>query len=100
MSYKIERLSPGRIRLTSYLFQYLHHPEETLRSYFSRFGGIKRVKYSKTSGKLTLEYDPDSFDLIEFLNHIENTPRDVFLEDLSRERPKVQKEEKVPLLYA
>lgn len=99
MSYKIERLSPGRIRLTSYLFQYLHHPEETLRSYFSRFGGIKRVKYSKTSGKLTLEYDPDSFDLIEFLNHIENTPRDVFLEDLSRERPKVQKEEKGALKW-
>ncbi|MFN4318924.1 MAG: heavy metal translocating P-type ATPase [Aquificaceae bacterium] len=94
MSYRIERLSPGRIKLSSYLFKYLHHPEETLKSYFSRFGGIKRVKYSKTSGRLTLEYDPESFDLIDFLNHIENTPRDVFLEDLSREKLRAQKEEK------
>lgn len=94
MTYRIEKLSPGRIKLTSYLFQHLHHPEETLKAYFSRFGGVKRVRYSKASGRLTLEYDPESFDLIEFLNHIESTPREVFLEDLSRERPPARREEK------
>ncbi|MCS7196863.1 MAG: heavy metal translocating P-type ATPase [Aquificaceae bacterium] len=93
MTYKVERLSPGRIRLTSYLFKYLHHPEETLLSYFSRFGGVRRVSYSSNSGKLTLEYDPQSFDLIDFLNHVESTPREVFLEDLSREKPKFQKKD-------
>ncbi|MEN3028902.1 MAG: heavy metal translocating P-type ATPase [Aquificaceae bacterium] len=94
MTYRVERLSPGRIRLTSYLFKYLHHPEETLLSYFSRFGGVRRVSYSGSSGKLTLEYDPQSFDLIDFLNHIESTPREVFLEDLSRERVGFQKKDK------
>ncbi|MFN3471673.1 MAG: heavy metal translocating P-type ATPase [Aquificaceae bacterium] len=94
MSYRIERLSPGRIKLSSYLFKYLHHPEETLKSYFSRFGGVKRVRYSKTSGRLTLEYDPKSFDLIEFLNHLENTPREVFLEDLSKHRVKPKEEKR------
>lgn len=93
MTYRVERLSPGRIRLTSYLFKYLHHPEETLLSYFSRFGGVRRVSYSSNSGKLTLEYDPQSFDLIDFLNHVESTPREVFLEDLSREKPKFQKKD-------
>jgi Cu2+-exporting ATPase len=93
MTYRVERLSPGRLRLTSYLFQYLHHPDETLKSYFSRFGGVRKVSYSRTSGRLILEYDPQSFDLIEFLSHIENTPRDVFLEDLSRERASVHKKD-------
>ncbi|MCS7277954.1 MAG: heavy metal translocating P-type ATPase [Aquificaceae bacterium] len=93
MTYKIEKLSLGRIRLTSYLFKYLHHPEETLHSYFSRFGGVYRVSYSNASGRLTLEYDPKSFDLIGFLSHIENTPRDIFLEDLSKEKPRVHKKE-------
>ncbi|MCS7171424.1 MAG: hypothetical protein NZ851_03810, partial [Aquificaceae bacterium] len=93
MTYRVERLSPGRIRLSSYLFQYLHHPEETLHSYFSKFGGVRKVSYSKKSGRLTLEYDTNSFDLIGFLSHVENTPRDVFLEDLSREKPKLHKKE-------
>ncbi len=92
MTYKVEKLSPGRLRLTSYLFQYLHHPDETLKAYFSRFGGVRKVSYSRASGRLILEYDPNSFDLIEFLNHIENTPRDVFLEDLSREKQSKQKD--------
>ncbi len=94
MTYRVEKLSPGRLRLTSYLFQYLHHPEETLKSYFSRFGGVRKVSYSRASGRLILEYDPNSFDLIEFLSHIENTPRDMFLEDLSKERVPSQKRDK------
>ncbi|MCX8060110.1 MAG: heavy metal translocating P-type ATPase, partial [Aquificaceae bacterium] len=93
MTYKVESLSPGRIRLSSYLFQHLHHPEETLLSYFSRFGGVRKVRYSKSSGRLTLEYDPRSFDLIAFLDHIESTPREVFLEDLSKEKPKPAKKQ-------
>ncbi len=94
-SYKIERLSLGRLRLSSYLFKYLHHPEESLQGYFLKFGGVKRVKYSRASGRLTLEYDPESFDLIEFLNHLENTPREVFLEDLSKHPIKPKDEKKV-----
>ncbi len=93
MTYKVEKLFPGRLRLVSYLFQHLHHPDETLKSYFSRFGGVRRISYSKASGRLTLEYDPKSFDLIEFLNHLESIPRDVFLEDLSREKPATKREE-------
>lgn len=98
-SYKIERLSPGRLIISSYLFKYLHHPEESLQSYFSRFGGVRKVKYSKTSGRLTLEYDPESFDLIDFLNHLESTPREVFLEDLSKHAVKPNEREKGALTW-
>ena len=87
-AYRIERLHLGRIKLSSYIFKYLHHPEDTLQAYFSRFGGVRKVSYSRSSGRLTLEYDPKTFDLIEFLKFIENTPRDIFLEDLSKESPK------------
>ncbi|MCS6876223.1 MAG: heavy metal translocating P-type ATPase [Aquificaceae bacterium] len=93
MTYSVEKLSPGRIKLNSYLFKHLHHTEDTLKSYFSRFGGVRRVSYSAKSGKLALEYDPQTFDLIGFLSYLENTPRELFLEDLSKEKPKIQRKE-------
>ncbi len=92
MPYQIERLAPGRIKLFSFLFRHLHHPKETVEGYFARFKGVKRASYSRVSGKLTLEYDPNTFDLVDFLSRLEETSREVFLEDLSRERPKEAKE--------
>ncbi|MEZ0361991.1 MAG: heavy metal translocating P-type ATPase [Hydrogenobacter sp.] len=91
--YRLENLSPGRLRLSSYLFQHLHYPEEVLKESFSRFGGVKKVSYSKRSGRLLLEYEPDSFDLIEFLNYLASTARELFLRDLSLLKVEKRREE-------
>ncbi len=92
--YRIEKLSPGRLRLSSYLFQHLNYPEKVLKESFSRFGGVRKVSYSKKSGKLLLEYEPEDFDLIEFLNYLASTTRELFLKDFSLLKVEKKKEEK------
>lgn len=84
--YTIERLYPGKLKISSYIFKHLHHPEDAIRAYFSRFTGVKKVRYYKNAGRLVIEYDPEDFDLIEFINTLENTKREILLEDISKER--------------
>ncbi len=65
--YKIKRLSYGKITVSSYL---LRHPvlgKDTVEEYFLRFNGVIKVRCRKSSGSLTLEYNPDTFNLIEFI---------------------------------
>lgn len=84
--YTIERLYPGKLKISSYIFKHLHHPEDAIRAYFSRFTGVKKVRYYKNAGRLVIEYDPEDFDLIEFINTLENTKREILLEDISKEK--------------
>lgn len=81
--YTIERLYPGKLKISSYIFKHLHHPEDAIRAYFSRFTGVKKVRYYKNAGRLVIEYDPEDFDLIEFINTLENTKRWLLLSFLS-----------------
>lgn len=92
--YRIERLSPGKITLSSYLFAYLHHPKESVESFFSRFNGVKKVRFYPKRGRLTLEYDTNTFDLIDFINTLQSTSRELLLEDIAREKPQKPKESK------
>ncbi|WP_041309788.1 hypothetical protein [Hydrogenobacter thermophilus] len=55
-------------------------------TYFSRFTGVKKVRYYKRAGRLVIEYNPEDFDLIEFINTLENTKREILLEDISKEK--------------
>lgn len=84
--YTIEKFYPGKLKISSYIFKHLHHPEDAIRAYFSRFTGVKKVRYYKRAGKLVIEYDPENFDLIEFINTLENTKGEILLEDISKEK--------------
>jgi len=88
--YKIKRLRPGRLKINSDLFRLLHHPQESLQAFFGRFGGVKDAKYIKKSANLVIDYDPDQFDLIGFLNYLHTSTPEMFLEDLEREKRLVQ----------
>ncbi len=82
--YKIKRLSYGKITVSSYL---LRHPvlgKDTVEEYFLRFNGVIKVRCRKSSGSLTLEYNPDTFNLIEFINFLESSSLELFLEELSK----------------
>jgi hypothetical protein len=48
--YQIKRLRAGSLKISSPLFSLLHHPEEVIKVFFERFGGVKEVSYSKSSG--------------------------------------------------
>ncbi len=91
--YSVKRLVKGRLRLQSHLFSLLHHPDEVVESFFMRFKGVKKVKLNKGSASLSLDYDPDTFDLIEFIGYLERSSKEMFLEDLSKEKRKPQKQE-------
>ncbi|WP_448588467.1 heavy metal translocating P-type ATPase [Thermocrinis sp.] len=92
--YEISRLRPGGLKIKSHLFKLLHHPQETLQSFFGRFGGVKSVNYIKETGSLTIYYEPDQFDLIGFLNYLQTSTSEMFLEDLEKEKKIAQPKKK------
>ncbi|MDW8237728.1 MAG: heavy metal translocating P-type ATPase, partial [Aquificaceae bacterium] len=81
--FTIERLSNRSLKLHSYIFEHLQHPEESIREHFSRFGEIRELKYYPHSGKVRIDFD-ESFDLTGFLNYIQETSRELLLKELSQ----------------
>jgi len=90
--YQIKRLRAGSLKISSPLFSLLHHPEEVIKVFFERFGGVKEVSYSKSSGNITIRYEPSEFDLIGFINYLQTSTPELFLEDLSKEKVRVSPE--------
>jgi hypothetical protein len=68
--YQIKRLRAGSLKISSPLFSLLHHPEEVIGAFFEKFGGVEKVSYSKSSGSITIRYEPSEFDLIGFINYL------------------------------
>ncbi|MCS7279954.1 MAG: heavy metal translocating P-type ATPase [Thermodesulfobacteriaceae bacterium] len=96
LPFEIKRLFPGRLKISSFIFQKLRYKDEVVESFFYRFPGVKKVKFKKENNTLILEYDLNRFDMIEFFNYLKLTNYELFLEDLSRVSPSSQVYEKKP----
>lgn len=70
--YSIQSLLPGRLQIRSDFFKYVGVPEDNIRIFFGQKEGVSKVKISKKTGNLTVEYEPSKFDLREFLNTLDN----------------------------
>ncbi|MEN3034121.1 MAG: heavy metal translocating P-type ATPase [Aquificaceae bacterium] len=81
--FRIERFLPRSVKLHSYIFEHLQYPEETIKEHFSRFGGIRELKYYPHGGKVRIEFE-EGFDLTGFLNYIQETSRELLLIELSK----------------
>jgi hypothetical protein len=90
--YQIKRLRAGSLKISSPLFSLLHHPEEVIKVFFEKFGGVKEVSYSKSSGSITIRYEPSEFDLIGFINYLQTSTPELFLEDLGKQNARVSPE--------
>lgn len=97
--YTINSFLSGRLQIKSEFFKYIHVSEFTIENYFKNyFKGVKKVKVSKKTGRLTLEYDKESFNPIGFFEFLNNISSETILEILSNAengflKPKKQEEE-------
>ncbi|MFN3813622.1 MAG: heavy metal translocating P-type ATPase [Aquificaceae bacterium] len=99
LPYKIKRLSRGKITVSSYLFRHPGLGKDTLERYFLGFNGVMKARCRKSSGSLSLEYNPDTFDLIEFINFLQNSSLELFLEELSKRNVKEEQTKKTNWLF-
>jgi len=82
--YKINSFLEGRIQVKSDLLRYVHVSQEGIENYFkSNFKGIKKIKVSKKTGRITVEYDPNTFDLKGFFHFFDTYSPETILDILS-----------------
>ncbi len=74
--YSIKSLLPGRFQIKSEFFKHIPVSEDAVRHFISQKKGVSKVKISKKTGNLTLEYEPKTFDPGEFFNILDTaTPQ-------------------------
>ena len=82
--YKINSFLEGRIQIKSDFFKYIHISQKAIEDYFkNHFKGIKKIKVSKKTGRITIEYNPDIFDVKEFFYFLNTASPETILEMLS-----------------
>ncbi|SNR61879.1 heavy metal translocating P-type ATPase [Desulfurobacterium atlanticum] len=97
LPYKIVSFMEGRVQVKSDFFKYICVSEAGIESYIkSHFSGVISVKVSKKTGRVTVEYDPASFDVKEFFSFLASITSETVLDMLSqwdKENGNEQKEE-------
>jgi heavy metal translocating P-type ATPase len=74
--YDVKSLMPGRFQIKSEFFKYISVSEDGIRNFFIQKEGVSKVKISKKTGNLTIEYEPKKFDLGEFFKTFDTgTPK-------------------------
>ncbi len=94
--FDIKHKSYGRIRVNSFYLKYIDVSEDTIESFIKSQDGIIDAKLNKTTGSLSIEYDPDKIFIEEFIELINNTPIDVILGVLKAYKPKKEQVEEEP----
>ncbi len=85
----------GRIRVNSFYLKYLDVSKEAIEEFIKSQDGILDAKVNKTTGSLSISYDPNKIYIEEFLELINSTPIDVILGILKsyKTKPKAKQEE-------
>jgi Cu2+-exporting ATPase len=86
----------GRIRVNSFYLKYLDVSKETIEEFIKSQDGIIDAKLNKTTGSLSISYDPNKIYIEEFLELINNTPIDVILGILKSYKTKPKPKEENP----
>lgn len=86
----------GRIRVNSFYLKYLDVSKETIEEFIKSQDGIIDAKLNKTTGSLSISYDPNKIYIEEFLDLINNTPIDVILGILKSYKTKPKPKEENP----
>ncbi len=85
--YKVNSFLEGRIQIKSDFFKYIHISEHSIAEYFkSHFKGIKSIKVSKKTGRITIEYDTNVFNVSEFFHFLNTVSPETILEILSESK--------------
>lgn len=86
----------GRIRVNSFYLKYLDVSQEAIEEFIKSQDGIIDAKLNKTTGSLSISYDPNKIYIEEFLELINNTPIDVILGILKSYKTKATPKEEKP----
>ncbi len=74
--YVVKSLLPGRFQIKSEFFKYIPVSEDAVSHFVSQKKGVSKVKISKKTGNLTVEYEPNEFNPGEFFNILDTaTPQ-------------------------
>jgi Cu2+-exporting ATPase len=92
--YSIKSLLPGRVQIKSEFIKYIPVSEGTVSHFISQQDGISRVKVSKKTGNLTIEYEPRQFDIKEFFNALDNASPNAIVQILSDAENDIKRKDK------
>ncbi|HEX3033761.1 MAG TPA: heavy metal translocating P-type ATPase, partial [Thermodesulfobacteriota bacterium] len=94
--YDVKSLMPGRFQIKSEFFKYISVSEDGIRNFFIQKEGVSKVKISKKTGNLTIEYEPKKFDLGEFFKTFDTATPEYVIRILSEAENGNGKKEKGP----
>ncbi|MGE5444615.1 MAG: hypothetical protein ACM3SR_08450, partial [Ignavibacteriales bacterium] len=89
--YTIKSLLPGRFQIKSEFFKYIPVSEDAVSHFINQRKGVSRVKISKKTGNLTVEYEPEEFDAREFFNILDTATPHLIATALSEAEKSVVK---------
>ncbi len=92
-SFEIKHKTYGRIRVNSFYLKYIDVSKDVIESFIKSQDGITDVKLNKTTGSLSIEYDPNKICIEEFIELISSTPVNVILGVLKSYKPKKEQKE-------
>ncbi len=82
--YSIKSLLPGRIQIKSIFLKYISVSEDTVSVFLLEQEGAQRVKVSKKTGNLTIEYDIKKFNPGKFLKILDEATPELMIHVLSQ----------------
>ncbi len=92
--YTVKSLLPGRFQIKSEFFKYIPVSEGAVSHFISQRKGVSRVKISKKTGNLTVEYEPKEFNPEEFFNVLDTaTPQLISMALSQAEKSVIKKPE-------
>lgn len=89
--YIVKSLLPGRFQIKSEFFKYIPVSEDAVSHFIRQRKGISKVKISKKTGNLTIEYEPNEFNPGEFFNILDTATPQLIATALSKAEKSVVK---------